>query len=128
MRNNTVSLDFQKRAEYEMQQRLESIPRAKSFPMSRYEVLDKEIEMLEKAIKRLHAFVRFLSLLSPAKYIEWMKAAYARYVPSKVTTPSDMTEDNEFSFAKHEKSMSLKPGKASSKKKASTKRQTALTP
>lgn len=123
-----MSLDFQKQAEFEMQQRLESIPRAKCFPMSRHEVLDKEIELLEKTIKRLHAFVRFLSLLSPAKYIEWMKAAYARYVPSKaVTMPHDPNEDNSFSIADNTKSLSLKPGKAS-KKKASAKRTTALTP
>ena len=123
-----MSLDFQKRAEFEMQQRLESIPRAKSFPMSRHEVLDKEIEMLEKAIKRLNAFVRFLSLLSPAKYIAWMKAAYARYVPVKTTTmPMDTIDDIDYSIAENTKSISLKPGKAS-KKKASAKRQTALTP
>ncbi len=116
-----MSLELQKQAEYEMQQRLESIPLAKSFPMSRHEELDKEIELLEKAIKRLNAFVRFLSLLSPTKYIEWMKAAYARYVPSKITaTHTDSEEEHSYSFERNEKSLSQKPTKTS--KKSSKKR------
>jgi hypothetical protein len=113
-----VNLELQKQAEYEMQQRLESIPLAKSFPMSRHEILDKEIELLEKAIKRLNAFVRFLSLLSPTKYIEWMKAAYARYVPSpsKVAPSStDFDEEHNHSFERNEKSLSQKPTKTSKK-------------
>lgn len=117
-----MSLELQKQAEYEMQQRLESIPLARSFPMSRHEILDKEIELLEKAIKRLNAFVRFLSLLSPTKYIEWMKAQYARYVPSKVATPMNSTQEDTYSFERNEKSLSQKPTKT--QKKVSKKRVT----
>lgn len=77
-------LDQERQAELEMQQLLSSIPTSKF--MARYDVMDKAIEALEKSIKRLKAFVRFLSLLSPTKYIEWMKQAYAQYTPGQNAT------------------------------------------
>lgn len=77
-------LEQERQAELEMQQLLSSIPTSKF--MARYDVMDRAIDALETSIKRLKAFVRFLSLLSPAKYLEWMRQAYAQYVPGKMTT------------------------------------------
>lgn|GEM_PF-5276092 len=118
-----MSLELQKQAEYEMQQRLDSIPLAKSFPMPRHDILDREIELLEKGIKRLKAFVSFLSLLSPTKYIEWMKAAYKLYVPgnvSKAHNLSDEIDTTDYSAEVLVKSQTIKPGKSA--KKTNTKR------
>lgn len=80
-----MSLEQEKQAELEIQQLLESIPRAKHFPMPRHEIVDAMIFSLEGTIKRLKAFVSFLSLLNPMQYLKWMTEAYARYVPSKAT-------------------------------------------
>lgn len=80
-----MSLEQEKQAEFEIQQLLESIPRAKHFPIPRHETVDAMIFSLEGTIKRLKAFVSFLSLLNPMQYLKWMTEAYARYVPSKAS-------------------------------------------
>ncbi len=81
-----MTLEEEKQAEYEIQQLLESIPRAKHFPIPRHETVDAMIFSLEGTIKRLKAFVSFLSLLNPMQYLKWMTEAYARYVPSTKAT------------------------------------------
>lgn len=81
-----MTLDEEKQAEYEIQQLLDSIPRAKHFPIPRHEAVDAMIFSLEGTIKRLKAFVSFLSLLNPMQYLKWMADAYARYVPSTKAT------------------------------------------
>ncbi len=81
-----MSLEQEKQAEFEIQQLLESIPRAEHFPVPRDEVVDAMIFSLEGTIKRLKAFVSFLSLLNPMQYLKWMTEAYARYVPSTKAT------------------------------------------
>lgn len=106
-----VTLEEQRQAEYEMQQRLESIPLSKYYPTSRHEALDRVIEALETRINKLTAFVRFLSLKTLEEYYEWMKQAFARYVPTKAPVQTNMMDEEEYSFAESEVSLSKKPGK-----------------
>ncbi|HRE31980.1 MAG TPA: hypothetical protein PLD88_08405 [Candidatus Berkiella sp.] len=87
-----MSFDPAKQAENEMQTLLDSIPRSKYFPLAHEEIVDSTISSLEATIKRLKAFVSFLSLLNPMQYLKWMADAYARYVPSKTTSSSASTE------------------------------------
>lgn len=114
-----MSLEQEKLAEYEMQQRLESIPRSKYFPLSRHETLDNTIDALEYTIKRLKAFVRFLSLKTLKEYYQWMMEACARYVPGSLTK-NQPTQEQGYSTAQSEQSLSQKPSKAS--KRTSNKR------
>ncbi|MCS5711199.1 hypothetical protein [Candidatus Berkiella aquae] len=87
-----MSLDPAKQAEIEMQTLLDSIPRSKYFPMAREEIVDSTIDSYETTIKRLKAFVRFMSSLNPMQYLKWMLEAFARYVPSKTTSSNAPAE------------------------------------
>ncbi|MGE3318880.1 MAG: hypothetical protein AB7I18_06250 [Candidatus Berkiella sp.] len=106
-----MSLEQDKLAEFEMQQRLESIPRSKYFPLSRHETLDNVITSLETSIKRLKAFVRFLSLKTIKEYYQWMMEACARYVPGNLATHQSIDE-RDYSAGENERSLSQKPSKA----------------
>lgn len=106
-----MSLEQEKLAEYEMQQRLESIPRSKHFPLSRHETIDNTISALEYSIKRLKAFVRFLSLKTIKEYYQWMMEACARYVPGNLSK-SNPKDQQGYSDAQTEQSLSQKPSKA----------------
>jgi len=115
-----VSLEQEKLAEYEMQQRLESIPRSKYYPMDRLEVVNNIIETLTKRIHKLQAFVEFLSMKTLKEWYQWMTAACARYVPGNVSLSNRhevLEEEQDFETALSEKSLSLKPGKTAKRTK-----------
>ncbi len=64
----------------EIREFLLSLPLAKHSPMGQQTDLADELSVLDSIVRKLKAFVSFLSKLNPAEYLRWMHDAFAKKV------------------------------------------------